>query len=86
MNSFIRAILIICLVYYLIKFALRLLAPFLIRQVGKKMEQQFRNQFDQFNQQGQSFNQEINYQNNSKQSNPKPKKQVGDYVDFEEVE
>lgn len=86
MNGFIRTLLIIVLVYYLIKFALRLLAPYLIRQVGKKMEQKFRNQFEQFNQENQHYTNSQNSTESTKQPNPKPKKQVGEYVEYEEIE
>jgi len=78
--SFIRTLAIIILCYYLFKFAMRLLAPYLMQQVAKKAEEHIKKQFEQ---------QQQNYQspNETKQEVPKKeKKVVGDYIDYEEVE
>ncbi len=78
--SFFRTLAIIILCFYLFKFAMRLLAPYLMQQVAKKAEEHIKKQFEQ-------------QQNQYKQTNEKnqevPKKEkkvVGDYIDYEEVE
>ena len=78
--SFIRTLAIIILCYYLFKFAMRLLAPYLMQQVAKKAEEHIKKQFEQ---------QQQNYQSpeeNRQEVPKKEKKVVGDYIDYEEVE
>ena len=45
--SFIRTLAIIILCYYLFRFAMRLLAPYLMQQVAKKAEEHIKKQFEQ---------------------------------------
>lgn len=84
MPGFIRTILIIVAVYYAFKFLMRLLAPILMRKLIQKAEQNFR-------QNNQPFNGPYQYQNpqnptSSKSENPRSKKEVGEYIDYEEIE
>ncbi|WP_394758391.1 DUF4834 domain-containing protein [Flavobacterium sp.] len=68
--------------YYLVKFLGRIFLPILLKKVVDKAQ-------DNFNKhQGQNpFNQTNNQDSQtSKKENPKPTKQVGDYIDYEEVE
>lgn len=76
----IRILFWILLFYYLFKFAMRLLAPYLVQQVAKKAEQQIKKQFEQQQQQYQSTTQ------HQQETPKKEKKVVGDYIDYEEVE
>jgi len=75
---------IILLVYYVVKVLSRLLAPFLLRYVSKKAEQKFGGQFN--NQRAEPPKKEgevtIDKMPRQKQSN----KDVGDYVDYEEID
>ena len=82
---FLKTLAIIFLVYYFFKYTLRLLAPFILQSFAKKMQQKFN---DQFNQQHQnSKNKEGDITIEGKKNNSKSKDHnVGDYVDFEEVE
>ncbi|MBJ6368822.1 DUF4834 family protein [Snuella sp. CAU 1569] len=83
-----RTILIILMVYFGVKILARLFMPFLAKYVVKKAEQRFGGQFDQS-------------QNRPKQEQPKKEgevsidkipntktsnKDVGDYVDYEEID
>jgi len=78
-----RTILIIVLVYYGIKVLSRIFAPFLIKYAAKKAEQRFGGQFGQQQEQPKREGEvTIDKMPNTKTSN----KDVGDYVDFEEVE
>lgn len=76
----IRTLAYIILFYYLFKFAMRLLAPYLMQQVAKKAEDHIKKQFEQQQQQYQSATQ------NQQETPKKEKKIVGDYIDYEEVE
>jgi hypothetical protein len=83
-----RTILIIALVYYGIKILSRIFAPFLLKYAAKKAEQCFGDQFGQF-QKGQKQDSQkkegeitIDKIPNTKTSN----KDVGEYVDYEDVE
>lgn len=83
-----RTILIIALVYYGLKILSRIFAPFLMKYVSKKAEERFGGQFGQF-QKGarreapkREGEVTIDKMPQTKTSN----KQVGDYVDFEEID
>lgn len=83
-----RTILIIVVIWYLFKVLSRILAPFLIKFAAKKAEQRFGDQFGQFQRKQQyeapkkAGEVTIDKMPNTKTSN----KDVGDYVDFEEIE
>jgi hypothetical protein len=85
----VRTILIILLIYFGVKIVSRLLAPFLLKYVAKKAGQRFGDQFGGF-QQNQNPNPKpkkegevtIDKMPNTKSSN----KDVGDYVDYEEID
>ena len=88
----VRTILIILLIYFGVKIVSRLLAPFLLKYVAKKAGQRFGDQFGGFdsyrNQQKQDSKPKkegevtIDKMPNTKSSN----KDVGDYVDYEEID
>ena len=79
-----RTIFIIVLVYYLFKVLSRIFAPFLMKFAVKKAEERFGGQFQK--QQQEPVNKEgevtIDKIPNTRTSN----KDVGDYVDYEEVD
>lgn len=82
-----RTIFIIVVVWYLFKVLGRLFAPFLIKFAAKKAEQRFGDQFGQFQKQQQDTVKKpgevtIDKIPKTKTSN----KDVGDYVDYEEIE
>ncbi|GAA4270211.1 DUF4834 family protein [Hyunsoonleella aestuarii] len=82
-----RTIFIIVVVWYLFKVLGRLFAPFLIKFAAKKAEQRFGDQFGQFQKQQQDTVKKpgevtIDKIPKTKTSN----KNVGDYVDYEEIE
>ncbi|WP_406683930.1 DUF4834 family protein [Seonamhaeicola sp. MEBiC1930] len=86
-TGFVRMILIILLIYFGIKILARLFSPLLARFVLKKAEQRFGDQFGQFQKQQQTKSKKegevtIDKMPNRKTSN----KDVGDYVDFEEID
>ena len=83
--AFLKTILIILLVYYLLKFLAKLFAPKILNYAAKKTESHFREAFD--NQR--PFNQEeeesviINKKPSSKKNDSE---KVGEYIDFEELD
>ncbi|NQX86060.1 MAG: DUF4834 family protein [Flavobacteriaceae bacterium] len=89
-TGLVKTILIILLIWYGVKILLRLFAPFLVKYVAKKAEQKFGQQF------GQSQNQQTKQYARKKEGEisidkmPKQSKSsnnnVGEYVDFEEIE
>ena len=79
--GFIRTILIIVGIYYAFKILARLLMPFLLRKMVQKAEQNFKQQMN-------NPNQNTTQSQNTAASieKPKSKKQVGEYIDYEEVD
>ena len=87
MMTFIKTILIVLLVYFGLKFLIRLATPYLIRYISKKAGQQFEQFF------GNSPNMNTQHEKEGSvtiDKNPSPNfrnsKKVGEYVDYEEVE
>jgi len=87
MMTFLKTILIVLLVYFGLKFLIRLATPYLIRYISKKAGQQFEQFFGN--------NPKMNTQREKEVSitidkNPSPNsrnsKKVGEYVEFEEVD
>ncbi|WP_412985278.1 DUF4834 family protein [Pontimicrobium sp. IMCC45349] len=87
----VKTILIIMLVWYGLKILSRLFAPFLMKYVAKKAEQRFGQQF------GQQFGQHQQQQQNRKKEGEisidkmpnktkSSNKDVGEYVDYEEID
>lgn len=81
--GFLRTILIIILIYYGIKVLSRLFSPFLMKFVAKKAEQRFGSQFNK-KEEPQKKEGEVTIDKvpNTKSSN----KNVGDYIDYEEID
>ncbi|WP_055444972.1 DUF4834 family protein [Lacinutrix himadriensis] len=81
----VKVILIILLIYYGVKILSRLFAPILLKFITKKAEQRFGEQFGGFRNPPPQKNEgeiTIDKMPNNKSSN----KNVGEYVDYEEVE
>lgn len=88
--GFIKTLIIIVLIYYAFKIAMRYLFPVLIYKVAKKAEQNFQQRQQEYNQyNGSQSNQESQtYTDTSTQGGrvPRSTKVVGEYVDFEEID
>ena len=80
-----RLLAIIFLTYFFFKYTIRLLAPFIIKRFANKMQDKFRQEFNQQYKSNDSKEGEVTIENKKKSSNSKTDK-VGDYVDFEEVD
>ena len=85
----VRTILIILLVYYGFKFITRLLAPIILKKMVNKMGSNFQSSFTNFSKQAHSQKKEgdITIEKSTKKNkNTKSKKDVGDYIDYEEID
>ena len=85
-TGLLKTILIIILVYYTLKLLARLFAPFLVKYAAKKFEQKFGNGYN-YNSQGSEKNQkEGETVIDSVPKQQKSNKNVGEYIDFEEID
>jgi len=86
--AFLKTILIILLGYYLLKILARLFAPKIINYAAKKTESHFKQAFEGFEQQANSYEEEerdviINKKTTKKKGDSE---KVGEYIDFEELD
>ncbi|WP_047245665.1 DUF4834 family protein [Maribacter thermophilus] len=86
--AFLKTILIILLVYYLLKILARLFAPKILNYAAKKTESHFRQAFDGFEQQPSRSEEKFGDVIIDKKSNRKKtdSEKVGEYIDFEELD
>ena len=80
--GFVKTILIFIFFYTIFKYLMRLFAPYILRSVAKKAEAHFRNQTTQKPPTQNEGEISIDKMPNSKSSNSN----VGEYVDYEEIE
>lgn len=87
--GFLRTILIILLVYYILKLLARWFGPMLFGYAAKRTEKHFRDKFEQFqgyqNQEAYSNEGEVSIDKNTVHRK-KNSDQIGEFVDFEEIE
>ena len=85
--EFLRIILIILLVYFGLRFILRLAGPYLLKYIMKKAGQSFEKRFNQQSQHNrqQEKEGEVTIDRAPKANSRKSKDSVGEYVDYEEV-
>ncbi|NNK88933.1 MAG: DUF4834 family protein [Flavobacteriaceae bacterium] len=82
----IRTILIILLVYYGIKIIARLLAPYLLRHLSKSAEKRFGQQFDDFGPTYEKKKEGETIIDKMPSKNKSSDKEVGEYIDYEEID
>ncbi|PIB22950.1 DUF4834 family protein [Maribacter sp. 4G9] len=86
--AFLKAILVILLVYYLLKILVRMFAPQILNYAAKKTESHFRKTFEGFpmdsNQKEEKVGDVIINKKSTKKNNNSEK--VGEYIDFEEID
>lgn len=80
----VKILLIILLIYFGVKILSRLFAPFLLKFVAKKAEQKFGQQFNNQRYETPKREGEISIDKMPKQR--QSNKDVGDYVDYEEID
>ncbi|GAA4277386.1 DUF4834 family protein [Aquimarina mytili] len=84
LQGVLKVILIILLIYYGLKVLTRLFGPLLLRYVTKKAGEKFQQQFSQYQHTQQSPEGEVTIDKKPKQNYSN--KDVGEYIDFEEVD
>ena len=86
--GFLKTILIILLVYYFLKILDKLLAPRMFRYAAKKTEEHFKEKFEGFAEQNNSNEEQIGdvIIENKTAKKKNTSKNVGEYIDFEEIE
>lgn len=86
--AFLRTILIILLVYYLLKILVRLFAPKILNYAAKKTEARFKDAFEGFTQGTNTSEEKVGDVILNKKSTKKKddSQKVGEYIDFEEID
>ena len=69
--------------YYLVKILARIFMPMIMKNMMEKAQENFNRHHQQEN-----FNQQANqgFNTSKKETNPVSKKQVGEYIDYEEID
>lgn len=69
--------------YYLVKILARIFMPMIMKNMMEKAQENFNRHHQQGN-----FNQQANqgFNTSKKETNPVSKKQVGEYIDYEEID
>ncbi|MGB5204969.1 DUF4834 family protein [Eudoraea sp.] len=87
--GFLRTILIILLVYYMLKLFAKWFGPRIVGYAARRTEKHFKDKFDQFqgyqNQEDNTNEGEIIIEKKTVQKN-KNSEQLGEFIDFEEIE
>lgn len=85
--GFLKTLLILILIYYVLKILMRFLTPFLIKKVVDKVQKKAEEQFGDRQQETDVQEGETVIDKAPKSSSiEQSKKDVGEYIDFEEVE
>jgi hypothetical protein len=88
-GGFLRTLLIIAVLYYVFKFAMRYLFPIFVYKMAKKAGEGFQKQQQEFYQQQNTkthSDSKYNQQQNKSEKVPRSTKVVGEYIDFEEID
>jgi Domain of unknown function (DUF4834) len=87
LTGFVRTILIILLIWYGVKILSRVFAPLLMRYVAKKAQQKFGQQFNQYQKPPPSTKNEGEISIDKRPDEDRTSnKDVGEYVDYEEID
>jgi len=71
-------------IFYLLKLLVRAMFPFLVQKTYDKMQNEAQTRHNQ-HQSSQKRQGEVTIQNNNSKQEPTSKKDIGEYVDYEEV-
>ncbi|MDO6744719.1 DUF4834 family protein [Tenacibaculum soleae] len=82
--NFLRTILIIILVYYVLKFLVKLFAPYLLKKAVDKVQKKATQQYN--NQQESTVDEGKTVVDKKPQTTKQSNNSVGEYVDFEEID
>lgn len=87
-SNFLRTLVYIIAIYYILKFLARIFFPILVKKAVRHAEDNFRQQYgQQFNQQSGSPRQDGEVTvDTSKAARSRETKKVGEYIDYEEID
>lgn len=86
LSGFLKTLLIILLVIFGIRIIMRIFLPYLMRYFFQRVEKKITEKFQQAQNQQYNYQQkQSTHETNAQPKNPKSSKQVGEYIDFEEV-
>ena len=85
-TGFVRTILILLLIYYGFRILSRLLAPYILRYLSKKTQERFNRQFNNYQQQQEPRKKEGEVSIDKVPQKKTGGKDVGEYVDYEEID
>jgi len=85
-TGFLRTVLIILVVYYGIKMLSRIFAPYMVRYMSKKMQERFGGQFQQQNQSEPKYKEGETVIDKMPKQDTSSNKDVGEYIDYEEID
>ena len=83
--AFIKFLIVVFGVYYLLKLIIKAMFPFLVQKTFDKMQNQAQQQYNQ-TQSNQNNEGEVTVQDNGNHNGNPNKKDLGEYVDYEEVD
>lgn len=87
MESFLKTLLIVLLVYFALRFLFRLFGPYLMGLLAKRVARRFQNAFEQAGFDPNMGNPDPGPQKSAKRDTTKTNgKVVGEYIDFEEID
>ncbi len=84
LQGVLKVILIILLIYYGLKVLTRLFGPLLFKYVTKKAGEKFQQRFNQYQNSNQQSEGEVTIDKKPKQNSSN--KDVGEYIDYEEID
>ena len=86
LSEVLRVVLIILLIYFGLKLIIRWFGPLLLRYILKKVGKKFEQKFSQFDPSGQAKNEGDVSIDKKPKNNRKSNKEVGEYIDYEEID
>ena len=86
MESLLKTLLIVLLVYWAIRLLWRVLAPFVLRWLGRRMERAVQRAFQENTMQESRGSDHNPYSATSQKKNQSTKEPVGEYIDYEEID
>ncbi len=84
LQGVLKIILIIALIYYGLKVVTRIFGPLLLKYVTKKAGEKFKQRFEQYQEPEYSQEGEVTIEKKSKSTSSN--KDVGEYIDYEEID
>ena len=86
MDSFLKTFLILLLVYFGLRIIFRLYGPLILRWFARKMARRFERQFQAYQSQAQQNPAQTNPSSGSRINSDGLDSQVGEYIDYEEID